>query len=126
MTTQNVDLTGLLSTIKKANEVKEVEEVQEKEAKRSYRELASVLFCEDEEFAIKEDDTYLLKTLKQALIDGGYSYGDFLGKERITYSTFYAMRDGKKINIEMFERFMRIAGLKFDIVFTKEGEDVGD
>lgn len=126
MTTQKVDLTGLLSTIQKVNEDKEVEEVQEREAKRSYRELASVLFCEDEEFAIKEDDTYLLQTLKHALISGGYSYGDFLGKERITYSTFYAMRDGKKINIEMFERFMRIAGLKFVIIFAKEGEKVDD
>lgn len=87
---------------------------------RPYNEISEKLFSNDTLFIIKETDSYLLRFLKKELIDGGYKYSDFLGIEKITYSTFYNMGKSGKINYEMFERFMRIAGLKFEISLIPE------
>ena len=86
--------------------------------KRSYRELKDMKFADDPQFQINDDDSSLLKVLKNILIEHGYTYADFLGQEKIIYSTFYNMINSKKLNFEIFEKFMRVAGLEWEIKVT--------
>ena len=115
-------LENLLDKARKQNQKNEEEKAKEK-PKRSYTEIGSMKFSEDEEFKIKEEDSYLLRFLKKVLIEGGFTYNDFLGQEKIIYSTFYNMKSSGKVSFETFDKFMRVAGVEYELVITNGEEE---
>ena len=89
--------------------------------KREYKSgLTELTFKDCPRMQIHPDDSLMLRTLKTFLIENNITYGDVIGQEKISYSTFYAMERTKKVNVEIFERILKL--LNYEIQEIKIGE----
>ncbi len=112
-----LDLNSLIATIKDENTTKNSVNTDESNDRRDYREIKSLKISDDPSFQINDTDSTLLKKFKEFCFENELTYGTFIGKNKISYSTFYSMRNGK-LSFEMFERLISCAGnykLKLEI-----------
>jgi len=93
--------------------------------KRKYVDMKEVYFKDCPDFEINEEDSELFKLFKTIMRNNNFKYGDFLGKDRIVYSTFYNMKKTKRINFEMFQRFLNLVGLEIELIIKPQGENDG-
>jgi hypothetical protein len=93
-------------TNKSLRAIKEKEELSpDKRAGESYKNKVVRL-------TIKEEDSKLLKLLKEELNNSDFKYRDFIGKESINYATFYSFDNTNTISFKMFEKFLKLMNKK--------------
>lgn len=118
----NSNLSDIIKNIK-SNKIR-IKEDNKTTKKRSKQKLSNKLLRDEPNLAtIYEEDNFLLKKLKEVIKESDKTFSDIIGKNGITYSTFYSLYKKHSITFTIFKKIVKLLDYEIeDIVLKKKNK----